>query len=67
MGAEKRIFDLKSAWKGIKVMRFHNHAKWGIRFLPKMFWFHFWTPVWHGGNGPYLSFGCWLFAIYRGY
>lgn len=67
MAAEKRIFDLKSAWKGIQVMRFPNSAKWEIKFMPKRFWFHFWTPVWHERRGPYLTCGLWIVAIYRGY
>ncbi len=67
MASEKRILDFHSAWRGIRVMRFRNHAKWGIGWMPKQFWLHFWTPVWHGGNGPYLSWGLWVIAIYRGY
>lgn len=61
------MFDFKSALKGIKVMRIRNHAKWGIRVMPKHFWLHFWTPVWHGRNGPYLSCGLYIIAVYRGY
>jgi len=67
MASEKRIFDLQSAWKGIKVMRLRNHAKWGIKLMPRQLWFHFWTPIWHDGKGPYLSCGMWIIAIYRGY
>jgi len=30
-------------------------------------WWHWWTPSWHHGRGPYISIGLGLFAIYRGY
>lgn len=67
MAEEKRVFLFVSALKGIRVMHFPNRAIWGIRFMPKRFWFHFWTPKWHEGNGPYLSAGFWVFAVFRGY
>ncbi len=43
---------------------------WRIRWLSSGchgWWWHWWTPKWHRGRGPYISIGCGLFAIYRGY
>jgi hypothetical protein len=61
------MFDIRSAWRGIRAMRFRNKAKWSIKWMPKSFWCHLWTPVWHEGNGPYVSCGIWIAAIYRGF
>jgi len=59
--------DLKSIKKGICAMRLKNNARWGYRIMPKRFWLYFWTPIWHDGNGVYLSVGLYFIAIYRGY
>lgn len=48
-------------------MKRRNKAVWAVKFLPRRFWLHAWTPGWHDGNGPYLSCGVWLFAVYRGF
>ena len=59
--------DLASAMRGIRAMRKRKQsmrlsppAKWDIRWIrlgDRGFWCHLWTPVWHGGRGPYLTVG----------
>lgn len=42
--------------------------KRAIKFAPKKdYWFHWWTPTWHFGKGPYITIGFWKIRIYRGY
>lgn len=31
------------------------------------YWCDAWTPIWHEGRGPYLTFGFYFFRICRGY
>lgn len=57
---------LGSVWRGLRVMKFPNGAKWAVKWMPRRFWFDAWTPVWHEGRGPYITCGVWLFAVYRG-
>lgn len=48
----------------VTIRRVH----YGVRRLREFkFWFHWWTPVWHEGRGPYISIGLGLFGVYRGY
>jgi len=42
-------------------------VNYAIKFLPKKFWYEYWTPVWHKDRGPYISIGLWIVAFYRGY
>ena len=61
------MFDFRSVWRGLRVMKLRNKATWSVKFMPRRFWLHAWTPMWQDGNGPYLSCGVWLFAVYRGF
>jgi len=65
------LVDVKSVWLGIRAMkRESKKAKWTIAWLPsraRRCWLHAWTPVWHDGNGPYVSCGLFVIAIYRGF
>ncbi len=38
-----------------------------LTWLPRGWWWQWWTPNWHKGRGPYISIGLWFFAFYRGY
>lgn len=66
------MFDLASAWRGIKAIRL-PYAKpkpgWKIvlGYKGASPWFELWTPIWHEGRGPYVSIGLWFIFIYRGY
>ena len=40
---------------------------WSVKFLPKEFWWHWWTPSWHEGRGPYISIALFVISIFRGY
>lgn len=51
-------------FKGLQIRI--RGASYALRFT-RGFWFHWWTPVWHEGRGPYITIGCGLFAFYRGY
>ncbi len=31
------------------------------------FWWHWWTPDWHEGRGPYVSIGLGWLTLQRGY
>lgn len=44
-----------------------NRINYGIAIWPKNFWFHFWTPAWSNGRGPYISIGIFIIAFFRGY
>ena len=63
------MFDLRSAFKGIRHMKFpHGKVNYAIRFKRYgRFGFHFWTPVYHEGRGPYVSLILWFVAFFRGY
>lgn len=61
------MIDLVSVWRGLRVMKLRNGAKWAVKWMPRRFWLDAWTPVWHEGRGPYLSCGMWLVAVYRGF
>jgi hypothetical protein len=61
------MIDLGSVWRGLRVMKLRNGAKWAVKWMPRRFWLDAWTPVWHEGRGPYLSCGLWLVAVYRGF
>ena len=44
----------------------------GVNFKTELskdsdWWFHWWTPTWHFGKGPYVTIGFWKLRIYRGY
>jgi len=59
--------DIGSVWRGLKLMaRSELFRGWATRWIWG-FWAHWWTPIWHERRGPYISIGCGLFAIYRGY
>jgi len=61
------FFDVVSVYRGMRHMSALNNARWSVKWMPKRFWLHAWTPVWHNNNGPYLSCGVYVIAIYRGY
>jgi hypothetical protein len=44
-----------------------NYSVKRIRLRSAGFWFHWWTPVWSEGRGPYISIGLGVIALYRGY
>jgi hypothetical protein len=55
-----------SGFAGIVTQYRNEGVKWSV--ARKRGWhFHFWTPAWHQGRGPYLSLGLGWFAVYRGY
>jgi len=35
--------------------------------LRNRFWWHWRTPCWHEGRGPYITIGLGIIAFYRGY
>lgn len=51
-------------WRVFKI----NGIKSAVKIAPKSgWWFHWWTPTWHFGKGPYITIGVWKLRIYRGY
>ena len=50
-----RIFKIKNINHTIEI-----HKDWD-------WWFHWWTPVWHEGIGPYIIIGLGCIRIMRGY
>jgi hypothetical protein len=44
-----------------------RRVNYAIRLKPTGFWWHWWTPIWHEGRGPYISIGCGLVTLHRGY
>mgnify|MGYP001616933461 CR=1 FL=1 len=42
-------------------------VNYGVKWFPRAFWWAWWTPRWHEGRGPYVSIGCYVVAVYRGY
>jgi hypothetical protein len=60
--------DIGSVIRGLKAMtnRWDIFKYWAVK--PRRgFWLHYWTPIWHKGRGPYLTWGLGIIAIYRGY
>lgn len=59
--------DWKSGIAGFLAMPAkHGHVNYAVR-RNTGWWFHFWTPSYHEGRGPYVSIGLGFFALYRGY
>jgi hypothetical protein len=55
---------LSDLWRMFK----QKGVNFAVRFAPDSdYWFHWWTPTWHFGKGPYITIGFWRFRIYRGY
>lgn len=42
-------------------------ARWSVKWWSKSVHCHIWTPVWHDGNGPYITVGLYVVSIFRGY
>ena len=62
------VIDLRSWCKGWLYWRPGNAGvNYTVRWLPRMWWAHLLTPIWHEGRGPYVSIGLWVVALYRGY
>ena len=66
------MVDLGSVIRGVRAMVWawpyvKPVPKWSVHPGERKFWFHFWTPTWHRGRGPYLSIGLYFVEIYRGY
>ena len=66
------IIHTKSFRKGIQAMpyrfNFFKPEYWtfGLHKIATP-WLHLWTPSWHKGRGPYITFGFLFFRIIRGY
>lgn len=52
-----------SGWR----CRRRRGVRWGVAWLPRRFWLAVWRPRWGREQGPYVSVGLWLVAVYRGY
>lgn len=39
------MIDLVSVWRGLRVMKLRNGAKWAVKWMPRRFWLDAWTPV----------------------
>jgi hypothetical protein len=63
------MLSLRSVWRGLVLMRRpypQPGPGWSV-WLAGGWWVHAWTPVWHGGRGPYISVGLGWIAFGRGY
>jgi hypothetical protein len=40
---------------------------YGVKLLPRGFWYDWWTPRFHEGRGPYITASLYVIAIFRGY
>ena len=56
----------RSGFEGMVLAYRAQDANWSIKWQ-RGFWFDWWTPHYHQGRGPYMTIGCGLFAVYRGY
>lgn len=66
------MIHTRSFRRGIQAMpdqfNFFKPKYWFFYFhKTKGSWLHLWTPVWHKGRGPYITFGCKYIRIIRGY
>lgn len=75
------MFDIGSGWRGIRAMHRKwwkgrpDGPGWHVMRIDTIpfetwrdfWWFHFWTPTWHKGRGPFVSIGLGVIAIARGY
>ena len=66
------MIHTKSFRKGIqsieKPLHFFKPEYWSFDLYKITTpWLHAWTPSWHKGRGPYITFGFLFFRIIRGY
>jgi hypothetical protein len=64
---KRRKHEIPAKWAFVFLNKSAYITHTYFRQMGKRFWFHFWTPKWHEGRGPYLSVGLGIVAIYRGY
>jgi len=62
--------SLRSFLAGIRTMKIPNKAQYRLDVLHDTdgrghTWIHLWTPVFHDGNGPYISIGFYVPGIRR--
>lgn len=55
-----RDFILVFRWWGVNFRMSWDSKRMGA-------WFHWWTPVWHKGRGPYITMGLGPLRLMRGY
>lgn len=55
------------AYGGAWTITTRRGVNYGLRWLPRRWWWQVWTPVWHEGRGRYVTVGLWLVAYHRGY
>ena len=66
------MIHTRSFRKGVQIMpnriNFFKPKYWTIKFhRSKYSCLHIWTPVWHKGRGPYITFSSKFIQIMRGY